>query len=203
MFITFEGIDGSGKTTQIKLLQDYIESRGNQTVIIREPGGTPFSEIIRDILLNKDIEINPVSELLLFEAARANLTDQVIIPALKNGFYVLCDRFYDSTTAYQGYGRQLNLDEVLNCHKLATLGIKPDLTFYLKLTLDESLERSAHKKADRMERAGREFFLRVLDGYDAIAASEPERFVIIDAAGDIEETHRKIVSFIAGKSHNK
>ncbi|MBS4001666.1 MAG: dTMP kinase [Desulfobulbaceae bacterium] len=203
MFITFEGIDGSGKTTQIKLLQDYIKSLGNQTVIIREPGGTPFSEIIRDILLNKDIEINPVSELLLFEAARANLTQQVIIPALKNGFYVLCDRFYDSTTAYQGYGRQLNLDEVLNCHKLATLGLKPDLTFYLKLSLDESLKRSAHKKADRMERAGREFFLRVLDGYDAIAESEPERFVIIDAAGDIEETHRKIVSFITRKSPNK
>ncbi|MBE2190091.1 MAG: dTMP kinase, partial [Candidatus Kapabacteria bacterium] len=153
--------------------------------------------------LNKDIEINPVSELLLFEAARANLTQQVIIPALKNGFYVLCDRFYDSTTAYQGYGRQLNLDEVLNCHKLATLGLKPDLTFYLKLSLDESLKRSAHKKADRMERAGREFFLRVLDGYDAIAESEPERFVIIDAAGDIEETHRKIVSFITRKSPNK
>lgn len=199
MFITFEGIDGSGKTTQIKLLQDYIESKGYQTVIIREPGGTPFSEVIRELLLNRDIEINPVSELLLFEAARANLTEQVILPALKNGFFVLCDRFYDSTTAYQGYGRGLNLEEVLNCHKLATYGVKPDLTFYLKLTLEESLKRSKHKKADRMERAGKDFFFRVLAGYDAIAESEPERFVIIDAVGNIDETHKKIVSFIDRK----
>jgi len=159
MFITFEGIDGSGKTTQILMLKDYLDSIGCQTIFIREPGGTKFSEIIRDILLNKDIDINPTSELMLFEAARADLTHRVIIPALRKGIFVLSDRFFDSTTTYQGYGRRLDLNQIMGINEMATFGIEPDITFYLKLSLEESHKRSKHKKADRMERSGEEFFI--------------------------------------------
>lgn len=158
MFITFEGIDGSGKTTQILLLKDYLESVGCKTMFLREPGGTKFSEIIRDILLNKDLEINPVSELMLFEAARANLTNEVIIPALQKGIFVLCDRFYDSTTTYQGFGRELDLAQVMAVNEMATFGIEPDITFYLRLSLEESKKRSKHKKGRPYGAFGRKIF---------------------------------------------
>ncbi len=201
MFITFEGIDGSGKTTQILLLKDYLESLGCKTLFIREPGGTKFSEIIRDILLSENLEISPISELMLFEAARANLTSEVIIPALRKGFFVLCDRFYDSTTAYQGYGRQLDLAQVMVINEMATFGIEPDITFYLRLPLEESKKRSKHKKADRMERSGEEFFLRVISGYDELAKREHHRIKVIDASGSINDTHKQILSHIKQKTH--
>ena len=141
MFITFEGIDGCGKSTQIGLLAEYLNSKGIENIMIREPGGTRFSEEIRKILLHSKKDINIISEMLLFEAARADLTHKVIKPALKKGFYVLSDRFYDSTTAYQGYGRGLPIDELEMIHKVATSGIVPDITFYLDLPLEVARKR--------------------------------------------------------------
>lgn len=201
MFITFEGIDGCGKTTQLKVLKDYLEKRGRKAVTLREPGGTDFSEKIREILLYSKDAISARAELLLFEAARANLVETVIKPELAGGNIVLCDRFYDSTTAYQGYGRGLPLDEINKCNTIATGGLKPNLTFFLNLSLEESKIRSHNRYQDRIEKAGDAFFERVLAGFKTIAAQEPERFHIIDAHGSVEETAKiiqEIVSAVSG-----
>lgn len=196
MLITFEGIDGCGKTTQIRLLKDYLESNGRKVVTLREPGGTDFSEKIRDLLLHSKDHISPRAELLLFESARAHLVETVIKPALADGAIVLCDRFYDSTTAYQGYGRGISLDEVDTCNMTATSGLKPNITFYLKLDLNESKQRSKHRKQDRIEQAGDDFFEKVVEGFGKIAEAEPERVVVVDARGNIESTSIKIKEYV-------
>ncbi len=196
MFISFEGIDGCGKSTQLKLLADHLEGAGRDVLCIREPGGTGFSETIREMLLSNKNLINPRAELMLFEAARSHLVDTIIIPALKSGKIVLTDRFYDSTTAYQGYGRMLPLDEVKNCNEFATFGAKPDMTIYLDLPLDEAKQRAKHRENDRIESSGNDFFRRVIDGFRKIADEESERVKMIDAAGTIEETHEKIVDLV-------
>lgn len=192
MFITFEGIDGCGKTTQIRFLQDYLLSKGFGVVVLREPGGTDFSEQIREILLNSRNQVVSRAELMLFEAARAQLVDTVIRPALEEGKIVICDRFYDSTTAYQAFGRGLPLDEVLFCNKFATDGLTPDLTIYLKITLEESKKRTSRSIFDRIEKSGDLFFSKVLEGYDYIARTEPNRFITIDASGSRQETCKKV-----------
>ncbi len=196
MFITFEGIDGCGKTTQLQLLKEYLEDKGYQVVMIREPGGTDFSEKIRDILLYSKDNISPIAELMLFESARANLVENVIKPALAEGKIVLSDRFYDSTTAYQGYGRGLDLEKVKSCNIFATNGLKPDLTFYLEVPLNIAHTRSHKRVYDRIESAGDNFFQRVIDGFRAIAESEPERFVIIDSTDELEVTRQRILEEI-------
>jgi dTMP kinase len=196
MFITFEGIDGCGKSTQIKLLAEYLDKKGIENIIIREPGGTDFSEKIRDILLYSKDDINTISEMLLFETARADLTEKIIKPALDEGVYVLSDRFYDSTTAYQGYGRGLPIKELLTIHRLATFGITPDITIYLDLPLSESKKRIGRKSLDRMEKAGDAFFKRVINGFRDIAKNEPQRVKMIDAKGGIAETHQKILELL-------
>lgn len=192
MFITFEGIDGSGKTTQVRLIAEKLKSLGRDIVMIREPGGTQFSENIREILLNSKHDINSISELMLFEAARADLTDKVIKPALAEGKIVIADRFYDSTTAYQGYGRQIPLEHVNTANKLGSLGLVPNMTFYLRVTMQLAKKRSSRRNHDRIESSGDNFFKRVLEGFDAIAAAEPNRFHIIDSFGTVEETYIKI-----------
>lgn len=196
MFITFEGIDGCGKSTQLQLIGDLLESKGCVVHKLREPGGTQLSESIRNLLLSNKNQINDISELLLFEAARSNLVESVIKPALERGECVLCDRFFDSTTAYQGYGRQINPDIIKTCNLIATGGLKPELTFYLKLSLSNSKLRAGDREKDRIEKAGDEFFIRVMNGFEEIAQSEPERVKIIDAEGSIEETKNKIISHI-------
>lgn len=196
MFITFEGIDGCGKTTQLKLVNDFYKSKNINTLIIREPGGTVFSEKIRDILLSKSSDITDISELLLFAAARNSLVQNVIHPALKNGTVVICDRFYDSTTAYQGYGRGIDLQQVELINQIATGGLKPDLTFYLKLSIDEANKRSSRRNKDRIEDAGRKFFENVLIGYDEISKKEPNRVKIVPADGSISYTNNIILDFI-------
>lgn len=192
MFITFEGIDGSGKSTQIKLLCKYLKQNKLPYLSIREPGGTEFAEQIREILLSSKNEINPITELMLFEAARADLTEKVIMPALKEGKIVISDRFFDSTTAYQGYGRRLNLKSVEVCNKFATQNLYPDLTFYFHLPIDVAIKRRSFKKADRMESAGEDFFSRVVKGFLRIARKEPERFIIIDATKSKDEIFEEI-----------
>ncbi len=199
MLITFEGIDGCGKTTQLRWLREFLESLGRKVRTLREPGGSELSERIRDILLFTKENVAPRAELLLFEAARAQLVETLILPALAAGEIVLCDRFYDSTTAYQGYGRGLPLDEIAECNKIATQSLKPDLTFFLDLSLEESKNRSHNRHQDRIEQAGDEFFEKVLAGFHKIAEQSPERFHIIDASGTSRETSAKIIEIVKAK----
>jgi dTMP kinase len=199
MFITFEGIDGSGKSTQIDLLETYLANRGIEVIKLREPGGTLLSEQIRGILLHSKNEISPVTELLMFNAARSCLVDSIIRPALQSGKTVICDRFYDSTTTYQGYGRGLPLEDVRNCNMIATGGLKPDITLYLEIPLYLSIDRTNHRSQDRMEKSGNEFFRKVIEGFNQIAIEEPERFIKIDASRNIDEVHSEIVKNVENK----
>lgn len=196
MLISFEGIDGCGKSTQIELLKEYLNDQNLVFSIFREPGGTVISEKIRDLLLHDSDEMNSVTELLLFSAARSQLITEKVIPLLKKGEIVILDRYYDSTTAYQGYGRQsAALNSIKNLNRLASHQAVPDLTFYLKIEPDEAAKRTEKLDKDRMEREGSDFFSRVSSGYDALAELEP-RFITIDAKLEREEIHKKIVKEI-------
>ncbi len=196
MLITFEGIDGSGKSTQISLLKDHLSKSGKEVQVLREPGGTDISELIRGMLLNPEIEIDPVTELLLFSSARSQLIAEKVKPLLAKGVVVILDRFYDSTTAYQGYGRKsIPIDQVHQINKIASHEIAPDVTFYLRLSLEESVKRTAHMQKDRMEQSGIEFFENVIKGFDELSESE-ERFVIIDASKNVDEVHSLILDSI-------
>ena len=193
MLISFEGIDGCGKSTQIQLLKKYFDKAGKQVEVFREPGGSAISEQIRAILLDTDEDINPVSELLLFSAARAQLIAEKVKPALDEGKIVILDRFYDSTTAYQGFGRQsIDTPSIQTINKIASLSNTPDITFYLKISWDESKRRTAHMQEDRMEKAGQEFFERVIEGYNFLSNTE-DRFVEIDASQSVNEIHEQIL----------
>lgn len=195
MFITFEGVDASGKSTQAKLLVERLRQEKGEAVLLREPGGTTVSEKIRSILLDRShLDLTQLAELFLFSAARAQLVTEVIQPALSAGTTVVCDRFYDSTTAYQGYGRGLDLEDVHFINTLATGGRAPDLTFIVHIPVDEILLRKNKSAAatDRMESSGREFYERVLNGYRAIAEEEPERCVLLDGTRPVEELHQTI-----------
>ena len=201
MLITFEGIDGSGKSTQIQLLKTFIEANlGRNVVVYREPGGNIVSEKIRSLLLDTDFEIQPVTEMLLFSAARAQLVADDVMPNLKNGSIVILDRFYDSTTAYQGYGRgAAPINEIHALNHFAALGLKPDVTFYLRLDLEEAQLRRSGDEKDRMERSGNVFYEKVIQGFDEMAKQE-SRFCVLDASLSKEEIHRliteKVVSLL-------
>lgn len=193
MLISFEGIDGSGKSTQIKLLREYLEKQELQVSVYREPGGVSISEQIRGLLLNQHMEIHPTTEMLLFSAARAQLVAEKVVPDLEEGKMVILDRFYDSTTAYQGYGREnVDLETIHQINSIASLGKEPDITFYMRLSWEESKERTRHLEEDRMEKAGEEFFKRVILGFDYLAENLP-RFIKIDANKSIQEIHEKIL----------
>ena len=196
MFITFEGIDGTGKSTQIGYLEDYLTKNNIPFISIREPGGTEFSEQIREILLDTKSKISSVAELMLFEAARADLCEKVIEPALRDGKVVISDRFFDSTTAYQSYGRGIDIEKVKVCNQLATNSLKPDFTFYFRLPLDESIKRRNGRELDRMEQSGQDFFDRVILGFEELAKQEPERIIIIDAYKSREEIFEEIMKTI-------
>ena len=194
MLITFEGIDGSGKSTQIELLKEKLISLGKTVQVFREPGGTDVSELIRGMLLNPEIEMNAVTELLLFSSARSQLVTEKVIPALERGEVVILDRFYDSTTAYQGYGREsLPLDQIDQINRIASHSKEPDFTFYLRLSLEESAKRTAHMDKDRMEQAGDSFFRKVAKGFDELAKQE-SRFQVIDASLEKDKVAEQIFS---------
>lgn len=203
MFISFEGIDGSGKSTQLSMLREWMEERGYRVVTVREPGATVLSEAIRDILLSNKQSISATAELLLFSAARTQLVEKVIEPALAAGDVVLCDRYVDSTTAYQGYGRELDLEALQLCNRLATRGVMPVITFFIDVPYDEAQQRmnfNPHgSEPDRMEKSGRDFFNRVRSGYHTIAEQEPHRFVIVDGMHDREAIHAKIVQMVLNR----
>lgn len=196
MFITFEGIDGTGKSTQIGFLENYLKEHQIPFISIREPGGTDLSEQIREILLNTKSKISPVAELMLFEAARADLCEKIIGPALKEGKVVLSDRFFDSTTAYQSFGRGINIESVEICNELATNNLVPDFTFYFRLPLDESIQRRTGRELDRMEQSGRNFFERVINGFEELAKQEPKRIHIIEANNSREEIFKEILGIL-------
>jgi len=199
MFITFEGIDYSGKTSQAKLLVSYLSNRGRDVIFLREPGGTAISEKLRDMLLDrKHLELTQKTELFLFSAARTQLVNQVIAPALKAGKAVVCDRFYDSTTAYQGYGRGLDLEDVKTVNRIAAGGTTPDLTLFVDIEVDEIFKRqkAAGISADRMESSGRDFFERVRRGYIALAGAQAGSFLVIDGMRPVDEIHNEIVSIV-------
>ena len=195
--ISFEGIDGSGKSTQIAMLKKRLEALGHAVVVVREPGGTPLSEKIRDLLLNPgSSSMDARTETLLFSAARAQLVQEVIIPARERGDIILCDRFADSTLAYQGYGRELPLEEIITTQELATSRLSPNLTVLLDLAVEETEGRLQSTQPDRMERAGKAFMQRVRDGYLKMAQADPDRWLVIDATQEIEHIAREIETYV-------
>ena len=202
LFISFEGMEGSGKSTQISLLAEQLRSLGRSVRTLREPGGTPIGEEIRHTLKHSkdNSAMTPETELLLMNASRAQLVREVIRPALAKGDIVLCDRFYDSTTAYQGYGRQLDLKLVGNIIEVAVGETRPDLTLLLLVPREVSEERRLarqptlplHLQRDRMEEVDRSFSERVAKGYQAIAAAEPQRVRVLDAIGKVPQIQAAI-----------
>lgn len=191
MFITLEGVDGSGKTTQSELL---VEALGSTTVRIREPGGTDAAERIRWLLADPDTPLDPMAELLLFCAARADLVGQVIRPALNLGKTVVCDRFVDSTIAYQGVARGLGIVRVRDLNEAATDGLVPDLTLLLRVDPAKGLGRA--QSDDRFEAEGLRFQEKVAEAYDDIARREPHRVVAIDGDGSPEEVHERVMAVV-------
>ena len=196
LFITFEGGDGCGKTTQIKLLDEYLKNKGYKTLLTREPGSVGLGEKVREILLNYDAEVSPVCESFLFLADRAQNVDCIIRPALEEGTIVICDRHTDSSVAYQSYGRGLDIDRINMLNNIATSGLKPDLTIVLDVDVETSQARVGSEK-DRMESAGIEFFERVRQGFLEIAKQEPDRVKVVDSKQSIEDIHKQILELVA------
>ncbi len=197
IFITFEGTDGCGKTTQIELLKQYYENKGRKVLLTREPGAQGLGVKLREILLNYDGEVSPNCESFLFLADRAQHIDTIIKPALERGEVILCDRHTDSTIAYQGYGRGLDIEQIKMLNSIATSGLKPDLTFVFDIDT-ETAQKRVGKQKDRMESAGIEFFNRVREGYLEIAKQEPERVKVLDGTKSIEEIHNSLIDYIKG-----
>ena len=200
LFITFEGVEGSGKTTQIQRLKRYLTQKGIPCKVTREPGGCPIGEKVRKILLNPDHrEMSPLSELLLYEASRAQHVIEAIKPLLKKRMVVLCDRFSDASIAYQGYGRKVELKWVERLNRLSSQGINPDITFLLDCPSDVGLKRALQRnktlkkeKEERFEREKIQFHHRVRRGYLSIAKKEPNRVKVIDTREGEEKVFQKI-----------
>lgn len=198
VFITFEGGEGSGKSTQLGLLAGLLVDAGLEVEVVREPGGTRIGEMVREALLDPDHgDLRPRAELLLYEAARAQLVAERILPALATGAVVLCDRYADSSTAYQGYGRELPLDEVLSANAVATGGLEPDLTLLFDIDPALGVSRATLEGADRLEAAGDAFHARVRRGYLSIAETEPDRIAVIDGMGTPEQVAARVREAVA------
>lgn len=198
LFITLEGADGCGKSTQAAILADRIAATGREVVRLREPGGTAVSEKIRALVLDpENSEMAPECELLLFEASRAQLVRQVIEPALARGAVVVCDRFYDSTFAYQAAGRSLAEPIIRAANALGSCGVAPDRTLVLDMDTDTALSRATRDGADRMEAEGVAFQRRVREGYLRLVAEEPHRVRRVDAAGTVEEVTGRLADALA------
>ncbi|HHU32367.1 MAG: dTMP kinase [Zhaonellaceae bacterium] len=202
-FITIEGPDGAGKTTQLKMLRDYLLGKGYEVILTREPGGTPLAEKIRNLLLDPASgEICPVAEALLYAASRAQHVAEVILPSLQQGKIVLCDRFVDSSIVYQGLGRGIEPQAIIDINHFATQGITPDLTILLDLTPEQGMARLAKRnkeksqELDRLEQESLEFYHKVRQGYLDLAKTSPERYKVIEADDSIENIQQRIVALI-------
>jgi dTMP kinase len=198
VFLTLEGIDGSGKTTQARLLAERLRADDVDVVLTREPGGTALGEAVRDLVLHGG-DVSPWAEAALYAASRAQHVDEVIRPALDRGAVVVCDRYLDSSAVYQGVGRGLGLERVLELNLTAVGGLLPDRTFLLRLDPADALARMGSSR-DRIEREGETFLALVHDAYDALAARYPDRFVVVDASRDSSEIAREIHGAVRGGS---
>ncbi len=198
-FISFEGIEGTGKTTQARMLYQYLISKGYDVVLTEEPGGTKIGLKIREILLSPDNQgITPINELMLYNADRVQHLNELILPSINRGKIVITDRFTDSTYAYQGFGRGIDLKLIDSIDLIATTGMRPDITILLDLDVETGLKRNIGiNKTDRLELENIEFHKRVRKGYLNLAQKEPERIKLINAAGNIEEIHTKIIRIIS------
>jgi dTMP kinase len=194
MFITFEGVEGSGKTTQVNLLYDYLVNKGYKPLKTREPGGTAFGEALRRSLLQPDIHVFPLSELLVLMAMRAQHVEEVIAPALQDGKIVICDRYTDATYAYQGYGRGMDQGIILTLNKLVTKEIRPNLTILLDCKVEEGFRRKVERdfSMDRFENEALSFHNKVKVAYIKLAMEDPERFFIVNGNAEVEEVQKKI-----------
>ena len=200
-FITFEGIDGSGKSTQMRMLASELRLRGHEVVSTREPGGTPLGTRIRTLVLDVEEHVDPLAELLLYAADRAQHVRTLVRPALDSGHVVLSDRYADATVAFQGAGRGFPDELIADVVALATGGLKPDLTLIFDLTVDESQRRATHRtrkgrSMDRLDAEDAAFHTRVRDAYLKIAHAEPERVRIIDASGSVHETQSQVMRLV-------
>jgi dTMP kinase len=194
VFVSLEGIDGSGKSTQAKLL---AEALGAGTVLVREPGGTAAAERVRELLADGELELDPMAELLLFCAARADLVRRVIRPALDAGKDVVSDRFADSSTAYQGGGRGLGVELVDGLSEAAAEGLRPDLTLLISIDPEQAAARSAG--SDRFEAAGLDFQRAVASAYEQIAARHPDRVVTVDGSGSVDDVHARVMDAVGAR----
>jgi dTMP kinase len=206
LFITVEGTDGSGKTTQINLIKDYIEAMGYEVILTREPGGTYISEKIRSIVLDTgNAGMGSITEMLLYASARAQLVWELIKPAIESGKTVICDRFVDSSYVYQGFGRGINLETITAVNSVATAGTKPDITFFFNLSPEIALRRRISSTgADRIEREKMEFHIKVYEGYKKLAYLYPDRVKTIDASRSIEDIFadvRRWIDLLYGKGN--
>jgi dTMP kinase len=206
-FITFEGIDGCGKSTQLRLLADKLAARGLPVISTREPGGTPLGKKLRAALLDVSERVDPLTELLVFAADRAQHVRMQLRPALDQNQVVLSDRYADATVAYQGAGRGFDPKLIREIVDLATGGLKPDLTLLFDLSVPESSVRTrrrvARKRTDRLDIEAAEFHTRVRDAYLEIAKSEPDRFRVIDARGSVEQTHKAVMEIVIPFLHDR
>jgi dTMP kinase len=194
-FITFEGSEGCGKSTQSRLLYEYLKKKGFRVVYLREPGGAKISEKIRRILLDPNNHISPICEMLLYMAARAEVVNELIKPALKKGKIVVCDRFLDSTITYQGYGLGMDIDFIKRLGDFVTQGIKPDLTIFLDLAVHKGLKHR-HYKEDRIEKRSLNYHIRVRKGYLKLASKEPKRIKVVKVEKNKFKTQAKIRELI-------
>ena len=194
LFITIEGTDGAGKTTQINMLMEYLKNKGREVIFTREPGGTAIGEKIRNIILdNSNSEMEDITEAFLYSSSRAQHTKELIKPAIEKGVVVVCDRYTDSSIAYQGFGRNLGFETVKAINDVATGGLQPDITIYLDLPPEKGIERKKQEKVlDRLENEKLEFHKRVYAGYEYICKMYPERVKRISADAPIEEIQEKI-----------
>ncbi|WP_250278899.1 dTMP kinase [[Clostridium] colinum] len=198
LFITMEGTDGAGKSTQLTLLKDYLEKKGFNVVFVREPGGTKISEKIREIILDiENKEMHYMTEALLYASSRAQLVNEIIVPKLKKGDIVICDRFVDSSIVYQGIGRNIGTEVIKKINNIATGGLIPDITFFLDLSPEKAIERKKEQKQlDRIESEKDYFYKKVYNGYKTLIKQNSERIKVIDATLSIEEIHAKIIKYI-------
>ena len=199
IFISFEGIDGCGKSTQVKLLVEFLNQSGSETIMVREPGGTKISEEIRDILLNRHLDnICDRTEALLMTGSRSQLTNEIILPSLKKGLNVVADRYYDSTLANQGGGRELDLEWLIKLNHFATYNLDPNITFFIDIDPKEAQKRK-NQEEDRIERAGIDLQARVRNAYIELAQRFKERYVSIDGNASVNTIHEKIINEIKMK----
>jgi dTMP kinase len=207
-FLTFEGCEGSGKSTQSRLLCELLRQKGYKVKHTREPGGTKISEAVRRILLDPKNNITPVAELFLYETARTQHMTEVIKPALESGRVVICDRFTDATIAYQGYGRGLDISVIKELNRIASCGIKPNLTVYLDIPAEKGLIKARSIKkdfktaCDRLESEALSFHKRVRKGYLALAKDEPRRIKVIATQNTIEKTHKRVAETVLSHLSN-